>query len=218
MDLLRVKETFTFGAEVARKGDLVDAEADKDFVKRYKHFLEPAENGVRSFSGGLPADHVPDPNPLANGPEVDVDSANKAELEAAVANRGIEIERGTGKDGNVTVEDLRYALEHGHAPEVEFDAENASREDLEAEVANRGIEVERGTGDDGEVTDDDLRYALERGVGPDVPDPAAGGAEFDVQKANKAELEAEATRRGLDVEGTGKDGAVTVPDLRKALS
>lgn len=40
---------------------------------------------------------------------------------------------------------------------------------------------------------------------------------FDVEKATKEELEAEAERRGIEVKGTGKDGNVLVSDLRAAL-
>lgn len=40
---------------------------------------------------------------------------------------------------------------------------------------------------------------------------------FDVEKATKEELEAEAERRGIEVKGTGKDGNVLVFDLRAAL-
>lgn len=43
------------------------------------------------------------------------------------------------------------------------------------------------------------------------------GGDFDVSKASREELEAEAESRGLTVEGSGSDGYVTMEDLRGAL-
>jgi pyruvate/2-oxoglutarate dehydrogenase complex dihydrolipoamide acyltransferase (E2) component len=50
---------------------------------------------------------------------------------------------------------------------------------------------------------------------PAALEPADEG--FDVKTAKKPELEAAAEERGLDVQGTGADGNVTVEDLRAAL-
>lgn len=54
----------------------------------------------------------------------------------------------------------------------------------------------------------------------DVAAQDAGGdsGEKPVSEMNKADLEAEAQRRGLEVEGSGADGNVTAEDLRKAVS
>lgn len=63
---------------------------------------------------------------------------------------------------------------------------------------------------------------VEQGTAPEPPaEPPSPDAppEFDVQRARKPELEAEAKRRGVEVKGTGKkDGEITVRDLRAALS
>lgn len=53
---------------------------------------------------------------------------------------------------------------------------------------------------------------------PDPDAPLPKDPNFDADRSNKPALEAEAARRKLDVVGTGQDGNVTVPDLRKALS
>lgn len=50
----------------------------------------------------------------------------------------------------------------------------------------------------------------------DYPDQEPEG-EFDVDTANKDQLEAEANRRNLEVEGTGSGGNVTADDYRAAL-
>lgn len=49
------------------------------------------------------------------------------------------------------------------------------------------------------------------------PDAGEPNDEFDVDSANKDQLEAEAQRRGLEVEGTGSGGNVTADDYRAAL-
>ncbi len=48
-------------------------------------------------------------------------------------------------------------------------------------------------------------------------DPAPSSDSFNAAGANRDELEAEAERRGLEVEGSGKDGYVTMDDYRTAL-
>lgn len=54
------------------------------------------------------------------------------------------------------------------------------------------------------------------------PNPLGGGsvasATFNAATARKADLEAKAAELGLEVEGTGQDGNVTVADLRAAVT
>lgn len=48
--------------------------------------------------------------------------------------------------------------------------------------------------------------------------PAENKSAEDLESMTKAELQAEADRRGVEVEGTGANGAVTKADLVRALS
>lgn len=87
-------------------------------------------------------------------------------------------------------------------------------------TARRGLYyrgVMRKRGEPFEVSPNDV----ERFTSGQNPLADKGGKEeapaFDVEKATKEELEAEAERRGIEVKGTGKDGNVLVSDLRAAL-
>ena len=51
----------------------------------------------------------------------------------------------------------------------------------------------------------------------DAPDNTAGDAAPDYSKEDKATLEAITAERGIDVQGTGKNGSVTKQDLVAAL-
>lgn len=77
--------------------------------------------------------------------------------------------------------------------------------------------------------DDEQRTLYRAGKGVSVPqsvadqlgapaaDADADADAFDAAGANRDELVAEAERRGLDVDGSGKDGYVTAEDYRAAL-
>ena len=76
-----------------------------------------------------------------------------------------------------------------------------------------GDEFEALIGDERWLTGGERAYARK----PTAKRAKNATADFDVHSAKKAELEAEAERRGVEVEGTGADGNVLVDDLQKAL-
>lgn len=100
-------------------------------------------------------------------------------------------------------------------PQVILTGDQFAREQLAREMAalkdkplDRAPAGGRFMGTDGKIHDAEGR--------PVEDSPSA--SDFDVSKANKAELEAEAKRRGVEVgRADGRDGDPTVEDFRAAL-
>lgn len=144
--------------------------------------------------------------------------------------------RGTAFLRNKQTGEIRQVLRHG-----EFDNLVSQREDdgvttiweqtSELDAAVHGPVDGRVLGDygaaetvgDREGVPQELESVPSGPMGFEGPDgpidyPDEPGSEaFDVETASKADLEAEADRRGLTVEGSGSGGNVTADDYRTAL-
>lgn len=102
---------------------------------------------------------------------------------------------------------------------------DAQGREIKLPVATKDLVVKDAIGVDRQIVAGmavplDLLDAYEAETGDtsaEITDPSTGALTGDYENHNAADLQAEADRRDLSVEGTGKDGNVLKADLVKAL-